>query len=140
MRATASLIATLILTAISAAGAFASSAQAGDANRSWQMSGADAEVYVPVEPQTRSLNGDMALGSLSGGVGNTFGSHCCSSGGGFFVVTGSTGRGGAQSGNGADGDIAFRQARDAAFGRSFGGPAIDRAFRFRANGIQRSGF
>jgi len=131
MKAFASLIATVAF----AAGAFASSAQAGDANRSWQMSGANAEAYVHVEPQSPSLNGYMALGSLSGGVGNTFGSYCCSSGGGFFIVTGSTRRG-----DGVDGDIAFRQARDAAFGRSLGGPAIDRAFRFRANGIQRSGF
>ncbi|GAB5504469.1 hypothetical protein [Pyruvatibacter sp.] len=127
--------ASLIATAAFAAGAFASSAQAGDANRSWQMSGSDADAYVHVEPQSHSLNGHMALGSLSGGVGNTFGSHCCSSGGGFFIVTGSTRRG-----DGADGDIAFRQARDAAFGQSLGGPAIDRAFRFRANRIQRSGF
>jgi hypothetical protein len=129
MKAFASLIATVAF----AAGAFASSTQAGDANRSWQMSGADA--YVHVEPQSPSLNGHMVLGGLTGGVGNTFGSHCCSSGGGFFIVTGSTRRG-----DGADGDIAFRQARDAAFGQSFGGPAIDRAFRFRANRIQRSGF
>ncbi len=98
------------------------------------MSGADA--YVHDEPQSPGLNGHMDLGGLTGGVGNTFGSHCCSGGGGgFFIVTGSTRRG-----DGADGDIAFRQARDAAFGRSLGGPAIDRAFRFRANRIQRSGF
>jgi len=98
---------------------------------------AESEVIIwpDAEPvHTSSLNGQMELGSLSGGVGNSYGAICCSGGGGFVVVGGGVSRGG------QEGDIAFRRSRDAAFGRTLGGLATDRAFRFRANRIQRSGF
>ncbi|WP_422027346.1 hypothetical protein [Pyruvatibacter mobilis] len=98
---------------------------------------AESEVIIwpDAEPvHTSSLNGQMHLGSLSGGVGNSYGAICCSGSGGFVVVGGGVSRGG------QEGDIAFRRSRDAAFGRTLGGLATDRAFRFRANSIQRSGF
>ena len=100
---------------------------------------AQAESEVIIWPDakpvhTSSLNGQMELGILSGGVGNSYGAVCCSGGGGFVVVGGGVSRGG------QEGDIAFRRSRDAAFGRTLGGLATDRAFRFRANRIQRSGF
>ena len=99
---------------------------------------AESEVIIwpDAEPvHTSSLNGQMELGSLSGGVGNSYGAVCCSGDGGFVVVGGS-----GFSRGGQEGDIAFRWSRDAAFGRTLGGLATDRAFRFRANSIQRSGF
>jgi hypothetical protein len=99
---------------------------------------AESEVIIwpDAEPvHTSSLNGQMHLDSLSGGVGNTYGTACCSGGGGFAVVGG---RGFSRGGQ--NGDIAFRRAGDSVFGRSIGGPGIDRSFRFRANSIQRSGF
>lgn len=80
-----------------------------------------------------SLNGTMALSALTGGVGNTQGTHCCGQGG-FVVVIGGTGPAD------ADGAIGLRQARDRSFGQSFGGAVTDRSFRFRANSVQRSGF
>ena len=135
----------ICLAVVMAGGALAVPVQAGGAGR-------DVLVFEPVPAyevpahevryqgyehvQAPALNGQLSLGGLNGGVGNTYGSVCCSSGGGFVIVTGSTRR----AGGAADGDIAFRQARDAAFGRSLGGAAVDRAFRFRANRIQRSGF
>ncbi len=128
-------LSSLIATAAVAAVMFAAPVQAGDAGSAYYEFAPAGSSHGQAPVRTHALNGQLALGGLSGGVGNTFGSVCCSGGGGFFVVTGST-----RSGRSADGDIAFRQARDAAFGRSFGGPAIDRTFRFRANRIQRSGF
>lgn len=125
----------LIATAAVGAVMFAAPVHAGDAGSAYYEFAPDYSHSADVPATTYALNGQLALGGLSGGVGNTFGSVCCSGGGGFFVVTGSTRRAGSENG-----DIAFRQARDAAFGRSIGGPAIDRAFRFRANRIQRSGF
>ncbi|MGD1935185.1 MAG: hypothetical protein ACFB0Z_11890 [Candidatus Phaeomarinobacter sp.] len=129
----------ICLSAAVAAVGFALPAQAGETVREVMVvapvSGHEAG-QGHVHSQTQALNGQLSLGGFSGGVGNTFGSICCSGGGGFVVVTGSTRR----AGGGADGDIAFRQARDAAFGQSIGGAAIDRSFRFRANRIQRSGF
>ena len=128
------------LAVVMAGGAFAVPAQAGGAGRDvlvFESVPAHEVRYQGYEHvQAPALNGQLSLGGLNGGVGNTYGSLCCSSGGGFVIVTGSTRR----AGGAADGDIAFRQARDAAFGRSLGGAAIDRAFRFRANRIQRSGF
>lgn len=88
---------------------------------------------APVAAQTE-LNGHLQIGGLAGGVGNTFGAFCCTSSG-FVVVGGDTRRG---FGTRGSGNVAFRQARDATFGISIGGPAIDRGFRFRANSIQRS--
>jgi|GEM_PF-6331876 len=101
-----------------------------EGNRVWQ-----ADPAEPAAPPAQVLNGQMELFSLNGGVGNTYGSFCCSSGHGFVVIGGS-----ARTGSGAQGDVAFRRARDASFGLSFGGVARDRAFRMRANRIQRSGF
>jgi len=131
MRNLLSLIAIATVSAVM----FAAPVQAGDAGSTYYEFTPDYSHSVETPATAYALNGQLALGGLSGGVGNTFGSFCCSGGGGFFVVTGSTRRGGSENG-----DIAFRQARDAAFGQSIGGPAIDRAFRFRANRIQRSGF
>lgn len=84
-------------------------------------------------PAPVALNGQLALGGLSGGVGNTYGTYCCT-GGSAVVAFGVPRR------QGLDGDIAFRAARDVAFANPFSGPATDRAFRFRGNAIQRSGF
>jgi len=95
----------------------------------------EAQAGHPPHAETPSdeLNGQLAIASLAGGVGNTYGATCCT-GGGFYFAVGGIRR------QGMDGDIAFRAARDATFGRSIGGPGIDRAFRFRANSIQSSGF
>lgn len=80
-------------------------------------------------PEPVILNGQLALGGLSGGVGNAHGAFCCTGGDGFVVF-------GEPRRQGSDANIAFRAARDTAFANPFSGLGSDRGFRFRASRIQ----